>query len=143
GLAAAAAFRMELFNIGAEGQLYLGAIGASWIALQLGDHGAASTPLFVVSMCAAAAVLGALWALIPGVLKAFANTNEIITSLMLNYVAGLLLTYLIFDSASYWRDTSTLQARAFPQGKPMPEAAEWTSFGSDLVVSPSLATRSG
>ena len=40
GLAAAAAFRMQLFNIGAEGQLYLGAVGASWIALRLGDHGA-------------------------------------------------------------------------------------------------------
>ena len=53
GLAAAAAFRMQLFNIGAEGQLYLGAIGASWIALQLGDHGATSTPLFVVAMCVA------------------------------------------------------------------------------------------
>jgi len=134
GLAAAAAFRMELFNIGAEGQLYLGAVGAAWIALQLDDHGAGWTPLFVVSMCVAAGVLGALWALIPGVLKAFANTNEIITSLMLNYVAGLLLTYLIFDSASYWRDTSTLQARAFPQGKPMPSAAEWPSFGSTVVV---------
>jgi simple sugar transport system permease protein len=134
GLAAAAAFRMELFNIGAEGQLYLGAVGASWIALQLGDRGVDSTPLFVISMCIAAAVLGAAWALIPGVLRAFANTNEIITSLMLNYVAGLLLTYLIYDSASYWRDTSTLQARAFPQGKPMPEAAEWPSFGSDVVV---------
>ncbi len=68
GLAAAAAFRMQLFNIGAEGQLYLGAIGASWIALQLGDHGATSKPLFVVAMCAAAGILGALWALIPGVL---------------------------------------------------------------------------
>ena len=67
GLAAAAAFRMQLFNIGAEGQLYLGAIGASWIALRLGDHGATSKPLFVVAMCAAAAILGALWALIPGV----------------------------------------------------------------------------
>jgi simple sugar transport system permease protein len=134
GLAAAAAFRMNLFNIGAEGQLYLGAIGASWIALQLGDHGVTSTPLFVVSMCAAAALLGALWALIPGVLRAFANTNEIITSLMLNYVAGYLLTYLIFDSASYWRDISTLQARAFPQGKPMPSGAEWATFGSRVVV---------
>ena len=51
-------------------------------------------------------------ALIPGVLRAFANTNEIITSLMLNYVAGYLLTYLIFDSSSYWRDVSTLQARS-------------------------------
>jgi simple sugar transport system permease protein len=85
-------------------------------------------------MCFAAAVLGALWALIPGVLRAFARTNEIITSLMLNYVAGLLLTYLIFDSASYWRDTSTLQARAFPQGKPMPDASNWSTFGSSVVI---------
>jgi ABC-type uncharacterized transport system permease subunit len=134
GLAAAVAFRMELFNIGAEGQLYLGAVGAAWIALQLDDHGAGSTPLFVISMCIAAGVLGGLWGLIPGVLKAFANTNEIITSLMLNYVAGLLLTYLIYDSSSYLRDVSTLQARAFPQGKPMPPAAEWPSFGSNVVV---------
>ena len=134
GLAAAAAFRMQLFNIGAEGQLYLGAVGASWIALQLGDRDATSTPLYVVAMCVAAGVAGALWALIPGLLKAFARTNEIITSLMLNYVAGFLLTYLIFDSSSYWRDTSTLQARAFPQGKPMPEASNWPTFGSSVVV---------
>ena len=99
GLAAAAAFRMNLFNIGAEGQLYLGAVGASWIALQLGDRGTTSTPLFVLLMCVAGGVGGALWALIPGVLRAFARTNEIITSLMLDDVAGLLLTYLIFDSA--------------------------------------------
>ena len=134
GLAAAVAFRMQLFNIGAEGQLYLGAIGGSWIALQLGDRGSSSTFLYVVAMCAFAGALGALWALIPGVLRAFAHTNEIITSLMLNYVAGYLLTYLIFDSSSYWRDTSSLQARAFPQGKPMPDAASWPTFGSSVVV---------
>ena len=134
GLAAAAAFRMQLFNIGAEGQLYLGAVGGSWIALQFGDHGNDSAAVYVVTMCAAAAAVGALWALIPGVLRAFAHTNEIITSLMLNYVAGYLITYLIYDSASYWRDVSTLQARAFPQGKPMPDAAEWATFGSSVVV---------
>ena len=134
GLAAAAAFRMQLFNIGAEGQLYLGAVGASWIALRLGGHDVSSTPLYVLAMCVAAGVLGALWALIPGVLRAFCKTNEIITSLMLNYVAGFLLTYLIFDSASYWRDLSTVQARSFPQGKSMPTASEWPFFGSSLVV---------
>jgi simple sugar transport system permease protein len=53
---------------------------------------------------------------------------------MLNYVAGYLLTYLIFDSASYWRDISSLQARSFPQGKPMPDAASWSVFGSSVVV---------
>jgi simple sugar transport system permease protein len=134
GLAAAAAFRMQLFNIGAEGQLYLGAVGGAWIALQLDDHGAGSKPLFVLAMCVAGAVVGAFWALIPGVLRAFANTNEILTSLMLNYVAAYLITYLIFDSSSYWRDVSTLQARSFPQGKPMPPAAEWSTFGTRLVL---------
>src|SRR5262249_31880636 len=134
GLAAAVAFRMQLFNIGAEGQLYFGAVGASWIALKLGDRGAGSTPLYVLLMCGAAGLLGSLWALIPAVLRAFAHTNEILTSLMLNYVAGYFLTYLIFDSASYWRDISTLQARTFPQGKPMPPAAEWSTFGTSVVV---------
>ncbi len=134
GLAAAAAFRMQLFNIGAEGQLYLGAAGASWIALELGDHHVHSIVVYVLAMSVAAGALGAVWSLIPGILRAFARTNEIITSLMLNYVAGYLLTYLIFDSASYWRDTSTLQARAFPQGKPMPSASEWPVFGSSVVL---------
>jgi simple sugar transport system permease protein len=134
GLAAAVAFRMQLFNIGAEGQLYFGAVGSSWIALRLGDHGAGSTPLYVLLMCVGGGLLGAFWALIPGVLRAFAHTNEILTSLMLNYVAGYFVTYLIFDSASYWRDISTLQARTFPQGKPLPSAAEWSTFGSSVVV---------
>ena len=134
GLAAAVAFRMQLFNIGAEGQLYFGAIGASWIALKLGDRGAGWTPLYVLLMCVAGGLLGSLWALIPAVLRAFAHTNEILTSLMLNYVAGYFLTYLLFDSASYWRDISTLQARTFPQGKPMPPASEWSTFGTSVVV---------
>src|SRR5438093_1086735 len=77
-----------------------GALGASWIALQFGDHGGQSEPLYVIAMCFAGGLLGALWSLIPGVLRAFAHTNEIITSLLLNYVAGYVLTYLIFDSAS-------------------------------------------
>jgi general nucleoside transport system permease protein len=134
GLAAAVAFRMQLFNIGAEGQLYLGAVGSSWIALKLGGHGLKSEPVYVIAMCIGGGLLGALWALIPAILRAFAHTNEIITSLMLNYVAGYVVTYLIFDSASYWRDISTLQARSFPQGKPMPSHAEWSTFGHSVVL---------
>jgi ABC-type uncharacterized transport system permease subunit len=133
GLAAAVAFRMQLFNIGAEGQLYFGAVGSSWIALKLAGHGV-PTPLYVIAMCAAGGLLGALWALIPGALRAFTHTNEILTSLMLNYVAGYFVTYLIFDSASFWRDLSSLQARAFPQGKPLPAPAEWWTIGSGVAV---------
>ncbi len=130
GLAAAVAFRMRLYNIGAEGQLYIGAICGAGAAIWLGPHhGIVFTILF---MCACAAAGGALWALIAGALKAFARTSEILTTLMLNYVAGQLLTYLIFDSASPWRDVSTEQARSFPQAVPLADGQfwpAWTPFG--------------
>jgi ABC-type uncharacterized transport system permease subunit len=122
GLAAAAAFRMNLFNIGAEGQLYFGVAGAVALALLLkGAPGA----LAIAAMCIAGAATGAVWSLIPGFLRAFARTNEIITSLMLNYVAALILDYLIFDSHSYWRDTTSPSAAVFPQGQAIPDAAAW------------------
>jgi len=133
GLAAAAAFRIRLWNIGGEGQLYLGAVGASGVGLILRDQPA---PVIIAGMIAGGLVAGAAWAIIPGLLKAYFNTNEIITSLMLNYVAGLLLTYLIFDSRSFWRDLSTFSARAFPQGKPLPDAAAWPAFDAALAVIP-------
>jgi simple sugar transport system permease protein len=122
GLAAAAAFRMNLFNIGAEGQLYFGAVGAVAVALLLeGAPGGVE----IAAMCGAGIVFGAAWAAIPGVLRAFARTNEIITSLMLNYAAALALNYLIFDSHSYWRDTTSPSAAVFPQGQAIPDAATW------------------
>jgi len=131
GLAAAAAFRMNLFNIGGEGQLYFGAIGASAAGLLLAGQ---SAPVLIVAMIAAGLAAGAAWALIPGILRAYLSTNEIITSLMLNYVAGLILTYLIFDSHSYWRDTTSPSAAVFPIGKSLPDAANWPTFGSSVVV---------
>src|SRR5207253_382089 len=61
----------------------------------------------------------------PGILRAFFKTNEIITSLMLNYVAAYLLTYLIFSSESYWRQTKGFNASVFPTSKPLPDSAVW------------------
>src|SRR5262249_56903190 len=102
-----------LFNIGGEGQLYLGAIFGAAAGLYLGGNG--STSWFTVAaMVVAGAAGGALWALIPGVLRAFYRTNEIITSLMLNYVAAYLLTYLIFESESYRRQTQGVHAPLVP-----------------------------
>jgi len=131
GLCAAAAFRMNLFNIGGEGQLYFGAIGASAAGIYFGGQG---TPFLVVVMMIAGFAGGAAWALIPGLLRAYLSTNEIIPSLMLNYVAGLFLTYLIFDSHSYWRDTESASAAVFPVGKALSDAANWPTFGSSVVV---------
>jgi general nucleoside transport system permease protein len=133
GLAAAAAFRMQLYNIGGEGQFYWGAIAAVGIALYLGDKGVESTPVFVVAMCVAGALAGAAWAAIPAFLRAFARTNEIITSLMLNYVAGLVLAYLIIDSHSYWRDTESFEGQTFPLGKTISEAAKWPAASLDAA----------
>ena len=133
GLAAAVAFRVGLFNIGAEGQLYMGAIAAAGVALALAGQG---TAVQIAAMVVAGGIAGAAWALVPGFLRAFANTNEIITSLMLNYVAALVLNYLIFDTLSYWRDTSSPGAEQFPQGKALPDAASWPTFGlgTSLVI---------
>ncbi len=133
GLCAAAAFRMQLYNIGGEGQFYLGAVAAVGIALYLGDRGATSTPLYVLAMALAGALGGAAWAAIPAVLRAFFKTNEIITSLMLNYVAGLVLTYLIIDSHSYWRDTESFEGQTFPLGKVTPEDASWPTSTIDAA----------
>jgi general nucleoside transport system permease protein len=122
GLCAAIAFRMQLFNIGGEGQLYAGAILGAAAGIALGNH---SGWLSVPAMIVAGAVGGAALALLPALFRAFLSTNEIITSLMLNYVGALVINYLIFDSESYWRDTSTPTAKVFPQGKNLPDAASW------------------
>ena len=132
GLCAAVAFRMGLFNIGGEGQLYAGAIGGAAAGLLLGNHtGWLSVPAMIV----AGGAFGAALALVPGVLKAFFSTNEIITSLMLNYVAALVLDYVIFDSQSYWRDTSPT-GKVFPQGKILPGPASWPAAHLGGLVLP-------
>ena len=77
---------MNLFNIGGEGQLFAGAITGATVGLLLAGS---PSPLIIAAMIAAGAAGGALLAAIPAILRAYFSTNEIITSLMLNYVAAL------------------------------------------------------
>ena len=118
GLAAAVAFRMKVWNIGAEGQLYMGAVAASGLALWL----PAGSPkvLMLAAMIVGGAVAGALWAGVAALPKAYFNTNEVITTLMLNFVALYFMNYLIFGTVSFWRDPG----RNYPQGRLIPDAAE-------------------
>ncbi|MEO8285105.1 MAG: ABC transporter permease [Chloroflexota bacterium] len=109
------AFRMLLWNIGAEGQLHLGAIFATGTALFL-IPGAPSY-IMIPAMIVAGFVGGGLWGLIPGVLRAYFKVNEIITSLMLNYVAILLSEYLVYGP---WRNP---EGFGFPGTAPLPDAA--------------------
>jgi general nucleoside transport system permease protein len=133
GLAAAVAFRMNLFNVGGEGQLYAGAITGATVGLLLAGK---PSPLVIAAMMLAGAAGGVVLAAIPGLLRAFFSTNEIITSLMLNYVAALIIDYLIFDSHSYLRETKGFEASVFPQGKNLPDEAIWPSWTIHGLVLP-------
>jgi ABC-type uncharacterized transport system permease subunit len=91
GLAVALGFRAGLFNIGAEGQIYIGALFATGVGISFGDM-----PFFLHMPLAVLAgfVGGALWGFLPGILKARTGAHEVITTIMLNYVS-----YLVVDLA--------------------------------------------
>jgi simple sugar transport system permease protein len=92
GTGLAVGFRASVWNIGAEGQLTMGALLGGYVAIIFNDQGG----FFVLPlMVLAGAVGGLLWASIPALLRTVFNTNEILVSLMLNYVALLLLSMLV------------------------------------------------
>jgi simple sugar transport system permease protein len=115
GLGVSIAFRMLFWNIGAEGQLAWGGIAAAFVALFLSDYvpGFMLIPLMMIL----AILAGAMWALIPAALKAWIGVNEILTTLMMNYIAILLVEYLYTGP---WRDPG---GYGFPGTAQFPEAA--------------------
>jgi ABC-type uncharacterized transport system permease subunit len=124
GLACALAFRMRLWNIGAEGQFLLGAWGAS--AVVLAPLLPPGTPAIIVipAMMLAGAAAGAVWGLIPGVLKARLGVNEIITTLMLNYVALFWIQFWVFGP---WSEGGFQQTRPFPPEALLPRLTDFSS----------------
>jgi len=115
GLAVALAATMLLWNIGCEGQLVWGGILAAGTGLYLAPH----LPAFLVlpAVVAAGAVGGALWGLIPGLLKAYLAVNEILSSLLLNYIAIIFMEHLYFGP---WRNP---EGYGFPGTAQIAEAA--------------------
>ncbi|RBP12847.1 nucleoside ABC transporter membrane protein [Roseiarcus fermentans] len=97
GLSAAMAFRVRFWNLGIEGQMIFGGVGAT--AVSLAHAGPDSTRL--VAMFVAAMLAGAAWAAIPAALKLLMNVNEIISTLLLNYVASDILLHLLYG---VWKD---------------------------------------
>ena len=92
-LAVTPAFRMKFWNIGAEGQTLIGALGAVAVAYYLG--GKVPEPILLVLMMLAAVLIGAIWGVIPAIFKAKWNTNETLFTLMMNYVASGLVAYFL------------------------------------------------
>ncbi len=108
-------FRAQVWNIGAEGQMILGAIFSTWVAL----HVKGLPPLLHLVLAFLAGALGGLlWSLIAGVLKAYLQANEVITTSMLNYIAVYLLAYLVRGPMM------DPQGFNFPQSPLIPEELE-------------------
>jgi len=94
GLAVAMAFHCYLFNIGGEGQAYLGGLGAGLIALAIGHWPA---PIVIIIAIMAAALFGGFWGFIPGWLQAKRGSHIVITTIMFNFIAAILMTYLMVE----------------------------------------------
>jgi simple sugar transport system permease protein len=110
----AVGFRANVWNIGAEGQFLMGAVAATGVALGFQSSG---SWLVLPAMVVAGAIGGALWAALPALLKTRFNANEILTSLMLVYIAQLTVSWLVFGP---WKDPAGFN---FPQTEMFSDAA--------------------
>ena len=131
GLAVALAFRAGVWNIGAEGQFYAGAITAAWIGTRWG----LSSPLLAALLLPlAAALAGALWAGIPALLRSRFGVLEVITTIMLNFIAEHLVGFLVHGPLQE-------AGRTYPQSDPLAAAARLSPLvpGSRLTAAFLLA----
>lgn len=121
-LACSIAFRMKLWNIGAEGQFIMGAWGASAIVLAPVLPSDSSRWLFLPVMAIAGMAMGAVWGYIPGYLKAKFNVNEIISTLMMNYIAVSWVNFWVF---AIWTEGGFQMSPKFPETAWLPRLTEY------------------
>ncbi|HLF60162.1 MAG TPA: ABC transporter permease [Acidimicrobiia bacterium] len=123
GLAVAVGFQAGLFNIGVNGQMHIGGMAALWVGFSVALPGIIHIPLAIV----AAMIGGAIWAGIAGLLKARTGAHEVITTIMLNFIALYLVDYVL--------TTSAFQApgRNDPLSKPINPSAQFPTLGDFRV----------
>jgi ABC-type uncharacterized transport system permease subunit len=137
GLACSIAFRMRLWNIGAEGQFYLGAFGASAVVLIPLLPENTSPWIFIPMMILFGMIAGAAWGFIPGFLKARYNVNEVISTLMLNYVAVAWNNYFIY---AIWSEGGFQMSRMFQKNAWLPRLSD---FAEQIPLFRGLTTHLG
>ena len=137
GLACSMAFRMKLWNIGAEGQFFLGAWGASVVVLLPILPEDAPRWLFIITMVVFGMICGAIWGFIPGFLKAKFNVNEIISTLMMNYIAVAWNNYFIY---AVWSESGFQMSKMFPNNAWLPRLAD---FSKQIPLFRGLTTHFG
>jgi simple sugar transport system permease protein len=124
GLACLFSFKMMIWNIGAEGQLVMGALASAAVVryFYFDSHVA----MFIL-MFAASAISGGVWGAIPGFLKGRWAVNEIIATLMLNYIALYTMDFMLYGA---WKDPMSM---GFPMTAPFPDSARLWRFGNTRV----------
>lgn len=126
GLGLVLAFKMKLWNIGGEGQFYLGAMASAFIVLFWLPN---ASPWVLISLSMLGGIIaGGLWASIPGVLRAYVGADEIVVTLMLNYIAVLWTDYLVYGA---WKDPAGF---GFPMTPLFPESARLPSIWGKVNV---------
>jgi simple sugar transport system permease protein len=134
GLAVAVAYHAGLFNIGVEGQAYIGGLGVGLICLTLGEV----APWYIVFPVAVVVggAFGAAWAFIPAYLQAKRGSHIVITTIMFNFIAASLMAYLLVDVLKPETSMAT-ESRVFAVGSWLPKLHEvFGIFGIKLAASP-------
>ncbi len=134
GLAVAVGLLAGQFNIGVEGQLLVGALASAWVGFAVSGLPA---PLHVLLALLAGMVAGGIWGWIPGVLKAWRGAHEVITTIMMNYIAIYLTQYLV---TRVWKDPNSMSPQT-PEALPtawLPIMVQGTRLSVGLLIA--LAT---
>lgn len=130
------AFKMRFWNIGGEGQFIMGAIAAFAVAIKLGNT--LPSPLVLILMCLAAMLLAGLYGLLVAALKVKFGTNETLLTLMLNYIALYVLTFLMETKATWNFFLNPNELRPVPQSSPenalFPSIATGGKFSLNICV---------
>lgn len=134
GLAVAVAFHANLFNIGGEGQAYIGGLGVGVVFLTLDSY--LPTLLLIPLGIAAAGLFGAAWAFIPAWLQAYRGSHIVITTIMFNFIAASIMVYLLVNVLIKPGQMSP-ESRLFDEGAWLPFMHEFLArFGFEVSRSP-------
>lgn len=132
GVAICIPFKAQVYNLGVDGQIYLGAIAATWVALAMPED---CSKAALVLVFAAAALAGAAFAIIPAVLNVYCNTDIVVTTLLLNFVGQY---FTEFMAAEVMRDpekiTQVNASRTLPQNLWLPKLAAFGNSSANVGI---------
>lgn len=131
GLGTAIAFRAGIFNVGVEGSLYMGALLAAWAGFTFTDL--PGLPLIVLAF-AVGGIAGGVWGLIPGYLKARLRVDEVVTTIMFNYIAIEFTAYMVQSGPFFVPGMANAMSKTIAEQAQLPRMVERSQLNSSFLV---------